>query len=468
MLPRRMDTEQRTNWAGNLRYAASRLHRPESIEELQAIVARSRRVKVVGSRHSFSDIADTTGEHVSLEKLNRILALDPDARLVQVQGGITYGELARHLDRHGFALHNLASLPHITVAGAIATATHGSGDALGNLATAVVAIELVTDDGSRVTFSRREHPAEFAGVVVNLGALGVVASLTLAVEPSYQVAQYVMEELPAADVEEHFAAVMGSAYSVSLFTDWRAERYHQLWSKLRLDPAPTRARREPTTAEIVGAHPSADADRDAPVVPLTVNRVFPPPFPTATGRGIDDARPALQHVHPLPGQPVINCTPQLGVPGPWHERLPHFRLEYTPSSGLELQSEYFVRREHAAPALRELFRMRAAIARVVQVSEVRTIAADDLWLSPCYRQACAAIHFTWRADGPGVLKLLPRIEAALEPFEARPHWGKLFTISPERLHALYPRLPNFQQLRSRLDPTGKFRNRFLDATIGAP
>lgn len=413
-----------SNWAGNQRYQAIGIHRPVSVTQVQELVARSRRVKAVGTRHSFNGIADTTGDHLSLERLNRIVSLDRDARTVTIEGGVRYGELGPWLHREGFALPNLASLPHISVAGAVATATHGSGDRLGNLATAVAALEVVTDDGTIVTFSRQEDPIAFFGAVVGLGALGVVTRLTLNVEPAYEVVQLVAENLTFAQVETHFDAITSSATSVSLFTDWRGDRFHQVWLKQRIDRAPAE-----------------------------------PPV------GFFGATLARVELHPLPGHAAENCTRQLGVAGPWHERLPHFRLEFTPSSGAELQSEYFVPRHHAMGALRALVQLRSRIVPLVMVSEVRTIAADDLWLSPCYRQACVAIHFTWKPDWPAVQKLLPAIEHALAPFDARPHWGKLFTMAPEQLRALYPKLSPFEHLRQRYDPTGKFRNAFLDACV---
>jgi alditol oxidase len=415
--------ELRTNWAGNQVYHAAAVYRPASVAEVREIVVRSSRVKVIGSRHSFNDIADTDGAHVSLEAMSRVVALDRAACTVTVEGGMRYGELGRFLHREGFALHNLASLPHISVAGAVATATHGSGDQLGNLATAVRGLELVTASGDLIALSDRTHPKEFAGAVLGLGALGVVTKLKLAFEPPYDVEQCVFENLPLTIVSENFDAIMAGATSVSLFTEWKREAFHQVWVKQRVDAA--------------GASPGVQR------------------------RDFFGALPAHDHRHPLPGLDAENCTRQLGLSGAWDERLPHFRLEYTPSSGAELQSEYFVSRTHAVAALRALFEMRAAIAQCIQVSEVRTIAADGLWLSPCYRRASVGIHFTWQPDWPAVRELLPRIEETLAPFEARPHWGKLFTLSAEQLRTLYAKFDDFRRLRARLDPMGKFGNEYL-------
>lgn len=163
----------------------------------------------------------------------------------------------------------------------------------------------------------------------------------------------------------------------------------------------------------------------------------------------------------MPGISAAPCTEQLGVPGPWFARLPHFRPEFTPSSGVELQSEYLVPRTRAVEALRAVDAIRDRVAPVLQISEIRTIAADDLWLSTAYGRDSVGIHFTWVKDLDGVLPVLAALEECLAPYEPRPHWGKLFTIAPEALRAAYPRLPDFQALRHRFDPTGKFTNAFL-------
>jgi xylitol oxidase len=412
--------ERLTNWAGNLTYGAARVHRPETVAEVREIVRRSERVRGLGARHSFNAIADTTGDLLSLERMERVLALDTARRTVTVEGGIRYGTLARALHAAGWALPNTASLPHISVAGACATATHGSGDRNGCLATSVAALELVTADGSVVALSREADGDRFAGAVVGLGALGVVTQLTLNVVPTFQVAQYVYEGLPVARLERDFDAVMGAGYSVSLFTDWLGDRIGQVWVKQRVDDGGAAAAR--MGLERLGA----------------------------------TAAPVKRH--PITILPAESCTDQLGVPGPWYERLPHFKIEHTPSSGAELQSEYFVARRFAVDALRAVAAQRDEIAPVLQISEVRTVAADDLWMSPYNGRDSVAFHFTWLPDWPGVSALLPLLEERLAPYEARPHWGKLFTMLPRRIGSLYPRRGEFKALAEELDPTGKFRN----------
>jgi alditol oxidase len=417
------------NWAGNYTYRAARLHVPDTIDQVQALVRRSRQLKVLGTRHAFNAIADSAGDLVSLKHFNRVVGLDPEQRTVTIEAGVRYGELCRYLHSAGYALPNLASLPHISVAGACATATHGSGDRLGTLATAVRALEMVTAAGDVVSRTREQHGEEFSGMVVSLGALGVVTKLTLDLVPAFDMCQRVYEDLPFATLEVHMDTITDSGYSVSLFTDWRSATFNQVWVKRRV------------------------ADDDG----------------SAAERSLFGAPLATGPRHPIAGLPTENCTEQLGVPGPWYARLPHFRLAYTPSSGAELQSEYLVPRPYALDALRAIERLRPQIVPLLQISEVRTVAADDLWLSPAYQHACVAIHFTWKPEWPAVSGLLPRLEAALEPFAARPHWGKLFTLDPARLEARYPKLPAFHNLLRAYDPHGKFRNPFLERyVLGAP
>jgi xylitol oxidase len=413
------------NWAGNYIYRAAQIHQPETIEQIQELIARRHKVKALGTRHSFNDIADSPGDLISLDRFDKILELDQERRTVTVEAGVRYGNLARWLHAQGYALHNLASLPHISVAGACATGTHGSGDRQGNLATAVSGIELVTGTGDAVVLSREQDREQFAGAVVGLGGLGVVTKLTLDVSPTFQMQQDVYENLPLAALEEHYDELTANIYSVSLFTDWRSSAINQVWLK-RLAPDGTSVKAEP---ELFGA------------------------------------KLATTKLHPIAALSAENCTEQLGVCGPWFERLPHFRMDFTPSSGEELQSEYLIPRQHAFAALLVIEGIRDHIAPLLLISEVRTIAADNLWMSPCYKQACVAVHFTWKQDWEAVRNVLPMIEAALAPFDARPHWGKLFTISYARLQTLYERLPDFQKMLQHYDPEGKFRNVFLDTYI---
>ncbi|GGL00320.1 putative xylitol oxidase [Sphaerisporangium melleum] len=415
-----------TNWAGNITFLADRVERPASLDELRDLVAGSAKVRVLGSGHSFNRIADTPGVLVSLDGLPASVEIDTAASVVRLTGGVRYAELGRLLHGKGYAVRNLASLPHISVAGSCATATHGSGVTNGSLATAVSAVEIVTAAGDLVTFERGGDG--FDGAVVALGALGAVVSVTLDIVPAFDVRQYVYEGLPAGALDDHFDEIVSRAYSVSMFTDWRTSLINQVWVKERLDEA-----------------------------------AGPVPLPDLFG-----ATPAGGPRHPVPGMSAVHCTEQMGVPGPWFERLPHFRPDFTPSSGEELQSEYMVARADAVAAFHALREISDRIAPVLQICEIRTIAADRHWLSPFYERDTVAYHFTWKKDPEAVLPVLGLIEDRLASFTPRPHWGKLFTLSPETLRARYERLPEFQALARRHDPAATFANAFVtDHVLGS-
>lgn len=397
------------NWAGNVVYAAKRVVSPRTIEEAQELVAATPEIRALGTRHSFTRLADATGVLLSTEHLNRVV--DVGASTVTVEAGIRYGELGVRLLEHGLALANYASLPHISVGGAIATSTHGSGATNQSLAGPVAAIDLVLADGSLRTVRRGDD--DFAGAVVSLGALGVVARVTLDVLPAFDLCQVVFEGLPWSAVEASLEAILAGAYSVSLFTTWADAGVEQVWVKATEDPG----------SEYFGAR-------------------------AATGA-----------LNPVPGSPAENCTDQLGVLGPSGDRLPHFRLGFTPSGGDELQTEYVVAREHAPAVVAELRRLGPRITPLLFISEIRAVAADGFWLSPFYERESIAFHFTWKPLEAEVLAVLPAIEATLAPYEPRPHWGKVFLGWPVDR---YPKLPAFRALRERLDPAGAFRNDFVD------
>lgn len=409
-------TDTLRNWAGNIAYAARAVHTPASVAELQAIVRGSGKLRALGSRHSFNRIADTDGDLVSMRRFNRIVRLDAAARTVTVEGGITYGELGPALHAQGFAIHNLASLPHIGVVGAVSTATHGSGNANRNLAGAVAGLEIVTANGDIVSLTRGD--ADFDGAVVGLGALGVVSAITLDIEPTFEARQDVFLDLPFAALAASFEAISSSAYSVSVFTGWRGDTVDMVWLK---------------------------------------NRAGAPPPP----RELFGARAAERPIHPIMAIDPTPCTEQLGVLGPWHERLPHFRMEFTPSAGAELQSEYFVVRADAAAALTAIRNMQDQIAPLLLISEIRTQAADTLWLSMNHERDSVSIHFTWKPDWDAVRRVLPLIESALAPFAPRPHWGKLFTMPGADIQRRYRRLGDFRALARRYDPAGKFTNELV-------
>lgn len=410
-----------TNWSGNHVFGASRLVTPRDIDELQALVAAETRVRALGSRHSFTDMADTEGVLVSLSGLPVTVEVDSDARSATVSAGALYGDIAVELDRQGWALATMASLPHISVAGAIATGTHGSGDREGSLAAAVNAVELIGADGELRRWAKGEP--DFDGVVVSLGALGVMATVSLDVEPAYEMRVDCLVDLPWEVLADDFDAVTSAATSVSLFTDWQAPAIGQAWLKSR---------------EGTEVRPPAGA------------------------------LPAASVLHMLPGGDAAAVTEQGGVAGPWFERLPHFRMSHTPSRGEELQSEYFVPRSRAVEAVEAMRSLGPTFAGLLQVSEIRTIAADDLWLSGAQGRDTVGLHFTWVRDEAAVREVLVGVERALTPLGARPHWGKVFLTDHACLSEAYPRLGDFATLRDQLDPHRKFGNAFLRRVLGEP
>ena len=334
---------------------------------------------------------------------------------MEVGAGIRYGELAVWLEERGWALHNMGSLPHISIGGATATGTHGSGDELGTLATAVRALEYVGADGELHRIAAGDD--DFDGHVVHLGAYGIVTRLTLAIEPTFDVRQDVYSHVPWDAVLDDLDGVTGSAYSVSVFGHWTHEAVSVI-RKSRL---------------------GASVEPDLP----------------------EDWRGGSR----LPVPMILDLdswTDQGGVPGPWLQRLPHFRLDAVPSVGDEIQTEYFVPREHGSAALHAVRRLAERIDEHLLITELRTMAADRLWLSGAYDRDALAIHFTWLPHPEAVVALLPAIESALEPFGARPHWGKWHRFGPARLAGVHPRIDESRDLFERLDPDGVFSNAHLE------
>ena len=417
--------ERLKNWSGNLEYSTDNVFYPTSVTEVQELVKKLNKAKALGTRHCFNTIADSKYNLISLKKMNKVVSLDAAAKTVTIEGGMNYGQLCPYLNDHGFALHNLASLPHISVAGACTTATHGSGVKNGNLSTAVAALEIVKPDCSIVHISKEKDGEKFYALVVGLGAIGIITKVTLNLQPAFQMRQYVYEKLPIAQLKQNFNAIVSAGYSVSLFTDWQTDTINEVWIKSRTDDGS--------------------------------NFGNQPIFYGATA--------AIKNMHPIAELSAENCTEQMGVPGAWYERLPHFKMGFTPSSGKELQAEYFVPHEHAVDAIFAIQKMGKEIGPHLFISEIRTIDADDFWMSPCYKQPSVTIHFTWKQEWDAVNKLLPQIEAALAPYQAKPHWGKLFTLSPTVLASRYKKLREFKKVVAEYDPQGKLRNDFLNRNI---
>ena len=412
----------RTNWSATVDFDQT-LVAPTSIAEIRDVVKSHPQVLALGSAHSFSRAAVGPGLHLSTEGLPPEIVVSPDRSEVTVTSGIRYAELGPALHDRGLALAAMASLPHISVGGAISTGTHGSGDAIGTLSSAVTALEVVTPDGD-LRWVRRGVDDDFAGWVVGLGALGIITRVTLRVEPTYDIAQSVLLGLDLDVVEERFDDVFGAATSVSVFTRWRSEPDAQLWLKRRIDNE--------------GAWDGA------------------PHF---------GARPSERKMHPLEELDPIHCTEQ-GQPGPWHERLPHFRAEFTPSSGDEIQAEYLLPRFRAVEGIRAMRSLAHRITPLLHVTEIRTMCADDLWLSPAYGHDTVGIHFTWHKD-ERIFDVLPEIEQALLPLGARPHWGKVTLATPAQLSAAYPRIADVRTLMERVDPTGKCRSVVVQEILNA-
>ena len=381
------------NWAGNFEFSTGNVFYPKSVEEIQGLVRKLPKLRALGTRHCFNRIADSKDNLISTRELNKVVSLDENARTVTVEGGIKYGELAPWLHEKGFALSNLASLPHISVAGSITTATHGSGVKNANLSAAVSALEIVTVNGEVIHLSKNNDGEKFLGSVVGLGALGIITKVTLDIEPTFAVRQNVYLKMPLSELKDHFEKIVAAGYSVSLFTDWQEESINEVWIKYRADDGSDYN----TMPEFFGA------------------------------------KAATKNMHPIAELSAENCTEQMGVPGPWHERLPHFKMGFTPSSGKELQAEYFIPSHNAVDAILAIQRLGKQIGPHLFISEIRTIAADNLWMSPCRKVQSVSIHFTWKQEWDAVIKLLPVIEKELTPFNVRPHWGKLFTIDPKTL-----------------------------------
>ena len=417
--------EKLKNWAGNLEYSTSKLFQAGPTAQVQDFVKKHNKFKVLGTRHCFNKIADSTDEFISITQAEESIEIHADGKAVTVNAGLKYGQLSPYLDKKGFALHNLASLPHISVAGACATATHGSGEKSGNLATAVSGFEMVTGAGDIVKLSREKDGEKFRAAVVNLGALGVVTKITLDIQPTFQMNQFVYGNLQMTELKDHFDEIESAGYSVSLFTNWQSRDIAEVWVKRKIEKGENYK-------------------------------------PESTLFG---AKLATKNLHPIPELSAENCTEQRGVPGPWYERMPHFKMGFKPSAGEELQSEYFVPVEHAYEAMMAMEKLHEKISPHLFISEIRSIAADDFWMSPCYKKTCVALHTTWKQETDIVMNLLPLIEEQLAPFNARPHWAKLFTLSPPVLQSRYEKLNDFKQLVKQYDPAGKFGNEFLNKNL---
>ncbi len=405
------------NWSGNIEYRPAEIARPESISELQKVVADASKVRAYGSGHSFNTLADTDGTLIAFSEFDKNIEIDSSKMLVRVPAGVRYGEVAPKLHANGFALRNMGSLPHITVVGATSTGTHGSGVGNKNLSGSIAEIELITATGDAITLDQSELPA----ARVALGSIGIIHHLTLDIVPTYEVAQTVYFDLPFVQLISNLDAILSAGYSVSVLSMWGDEFVDQVWVKSKIGTNPV----------------------------LTQNEWF-------------GAKLATRKSNPIREADSAAATEQFGLPGPWFERLPHFKLDFTPSFGEELQTEYFIDRKDAPAALNAIYKIREELSELIMVCEMRTVAQDENWLSEAYGRETFVFHFTWRPNIPAVEKLLLKIEASLEPFKARPHWGKVFTNNAFDFSSLYPKFNSFITYRGTYDPSRKFVNKLLE------
>jgi xylitol oxidase len=407
------------NWSKNVEFNDRGYFQPESLIELQELVRSNQKIRARGTAHCFNEIANTSSYAINLAKMPKIIEVSAATNSVKVSSGLTYGELAPELHSQGWALNNLASLPHISIAGSISTGTHGSGIKNQNLANQVLSLDIVTAEGE-LRHIDRTNPA-FNALVVGLGLGGIVYQYELKIEPTFEIRQVIYPEIPFDVLQRNFDQILGTAYSVSYFTDWGSAQVGNLWCKFRDDEV---------IPESVGG--SAQADKK---------------------------------YHPIPSVDPVACTDQLGESGDWHQRLSHFKLEFTPSVGEEIQTEFFVDRKDAAAAIEAVSKLGEEITPLLWITELRTLAADDLWLSGAYQRDTLAIHFTWKKD-LAIFPVIERVEAALRPFNYRPHWGKVFTADGKYLSSVYPKMSEFKALVEALDPASKFENTFIRRILG--
>ena len=407
------------NWSKNVDFNDRSYLRPESLAELQELVRSNAKIRARGTAHCFNEIANTSSYAINLSRMPKTIEVNPASNSVTVAAGLKYGDLAPVLHQQGWGLNNLASLPHISIAGSISTGTHGSGMRNQNLANQVLALDLVTAEGE-LRHIDRTNPA-FNALVVGLGLGGIIYQYELKIEPTFEIRQVIYPDIPLDVLQRSFDQIMGTAYSVSYFTDWSTTQVGNLWCKFRNDEV---------IPESIGGCAKAD-----------------------------------KKFHPIPSVDPVACTEQLGAPGFWHERLSHFKLDFTPSVGEEIQTEFFVDRKDAAAAIEAVSKLGAEITPLLWITELRTIAADDLWLSGAYQRDTLAIHFTWKKDD-AIYPVIEKVEAALHPFNYRPHWGKVFTADAQYLKSVYPKMSEFQALMQALDPSKKFENTFTRKTVG--
>ncbi len=405
------------NWSGNVQYNPALILRPATISELQNVISHATKARAYGSGHSFNTLADTDGTLIAFTEFEKQIEIDSAKMLVRVPAGVRYGDIAPELHQNGFALKNMGSLPHITVVGATSTGTHGSGVGNKNLAGSITGIEMITATGDAVVLREEELPV----ARIALGSLGIIHHVTLELVPTYEVAQTVYFDMPFEQFVSNLYEILSAGYSVSAFSMWGDDFVDQVWVKSKIGTNPVLTQKDWYGASL-----------------------------------------ATEKSHPIREAENTAATEQLGVPGPWFERLPHFKLDFTPSFGEELQTEYFVDRKDAAAALRAIYMIRKELSDLILVCEIRTVEKDFNWLSEAYDRDAFVIHFTLRPNISAVEKLLLILHESLKPFKARPHWGKLFTNTAFDFSGLYPKFNDFLKYRETYDPSRKFVNSILE------
>ena len=405
------------NWAGNIKFQDSKTIAPKSIAEIQNIVRKNPKVKARGTAHCFNTIADTKHLALLLDQMPKEIIINKEKKSVTVSAGLKYGEVAEELHKNGWALHNLASLPHISIAGAIATGTHGSGSNNGILATAVKSFDVVLADGSFRNINSSDGDL-FYGGVIGLGLIGIVVRVELEIQPTFNLGQNVYLEMSRNNFRNNFEEIMNSGYSVSYVTTWQQAVDGEVWVKF-----------------LEGSNPPKE---------------------------LFGSKPATEKLHLLKNHSAEPCNDQLGIIGPWHLRLPHFKMEFTPSSGTELQSEFFVNKAQASSVLLALEAIADQISIPLMGSEIRTIASDNFWMSPQYKSDDVGLHFTWK-QVPETFEAVKAIEEVLAAFHYRPHLGKIYSATPAYISSVFPKFKNFQQLITEIDPKNKFGNEMTDS-----
>uniref|UniRef100_A0A915D0Y3 FAD-binding PCMH-type domain-containing protein n=1 Tax=Ditylenchus dipsaci TaxID=166011 RepID=A0A915D0Y3_9BILA len=417
------------NWGGNFNFSTQDIKYPTTTAGVQQLVKECKgKIRPVGTRHSFSEIANTNDTLICLVHMNLILSVDPSVPSVTVQAGITYTDLIPFLQSIGLAIPMMASLGEISIAGAINTAVHGSGAGIGNLATQVLGLQMVLADGSVVQYSKGQNDTELAAATVGLGALGIVTQVTLQAQPTYNLAINVFENMDMSVLDTQLYNITHSGYAINMWSTFGTPGVlDQVWITTKVD------------SNGVNAYGN-------------VSQLYGAPAATAQSS-------------PIAALPPTYVVPQMGIVGPYYERLTDYDLGLSGQEGQQTQSEYYVDFDDFVPALKALQTLSAEINAVVYVALFRITEKDELWMSPQYKKTTMAIHFSWQPKLDQVMALLPKIEAALAPFNPIPHWGKLYTLKPEQYLPLLPKYPEWREQVELHDPTHKFRNKWLEENI---